>query len=303
MKSKFPSSAWGHAISNVVALIRLRPSASHKYSLLQLVSGREPSLSHLKVISCGVYVPISPPQRIKMGPRRRLGIYVGFNSPSIIKYLEPLTGNVFTACFADCQFDETMFPILRGEIKKLDKQYVTWNSSQISFLDTRSGQCKLEVQNIIHLQQLANELPDAFTDTKRVTKSYIPALNAPSRIDIPETLNESNVCRKHGRPILANVERLQMRLMDVVTAYLYGSLDSDIYMKIPEGLKIPEACKSKPCEISSTKLMNGRSLDRELDPFRPKEHDEDILGPEIPYLSAIWALMYLDSNTPLDIAF
>ncbi|GJU03270.1 hypothetical protein Tco_1113608 [Tanacetum coccineum] len=128
-----------------------------------------------------------------MGPQRRLGIYVGFNSPSIIKYLEPLIGNIFTTRFADCQFDETMFPILGGEIKKLEKQYVTWNSSQISFLDTRSGQCELEVQNIIHLQRLANELPDAFTDTKRVTKSYIPALNTPSRIDIPETLNESNI--------------------------------------------------------------------------------------------------------------
>ena len=27
--------------------------------------------------------------------------------------------------------------------------------------------------------------------------------------------------------------------MDVVTAYLYGSLDADIYMKDPDGLKIP----------------------------------------------------------------
>ena len=37
------------------------------------------------------------------------------------------------------------------------------------------------------------------------------------------------------------LENLKMRLMDVVTTYLYGSLDSDIYMKIPERLKIPEA--------------------------------------------------------------
>ena len=33
---------------------------------------------------------------------------------------------------------------------------------------------------------------------------------------------------------------LKMQLMDVVTAYLYGSLDLEIYMKVPEGLKIPE---------------------------------------------------------------
>ncbi|GJZ75417.1 transposable element, partial [Tanacetum coccineum] len=165
---------------------------------------------------------------------------------------------------------------------------------------------------------------------------------------------------------LANVERLQMRLMDVVTVYLYGSLDSDIYMKILEGLKMPKACKSKPREISKTGFtiiavyvddsniignldeiehtanllknkfeikdlgitkfclglviehlsngifvhqsnytdkipkkfnmdkahlpsspMVGLSLDQELDPFHPKEHDEGILGPEIPYLSGL----------------
>ncbi|GJZ73156.1 copia protein [Tanacetum coccineum] len=49
--------------------------------------------------------------------------------------------------------------------------------------------------------------------------------------------------------------------------------------------------------------MVSRSLDRELDPFHPKELDEDILCPEILYLSAIGALMYLASNTHPDIAF
>ena len=32
-------------------------------------------------------------------------------------------------------------------------------------------------------------------------------------------------------------EKLEMRLMDIVTAYLYGSLDSDIYMKFPRDSK------------------------------------------------------------------
>jgi len=99
MRSSLPSSAWGHAILHAAALIRLRPTAYHKYSPLQLVSGREPNLSHLKVFGCAVYVPISPPQRTKMGPQRRLEIYIGFNSPSIIRYLEPLTGNIFTTRF------------------------------------------------------------------------------------------------------------------------------------------------------------------------------------------------------------
>jgi hypothetical protein len=109
-----------------------------------LVSGREPNLSHLKIFGCTVYVPISPPHRIKMGPQRRLGIYIGFHSPSIIKYLDTLIGDVFTAHFVDCQFDETIFPILEGEKEKLKKQ-VTWNASSISYLDLQSGQCELKV--------------------------------------------------------------------------------------------------------------------------------------------------------------
>jgi hypothetical protein len=38
---------------------------------------------------------------------------------------------------------------------------------------------------------------------------------------------------------LAVQNRLSMQLMDIVTAYLYGSLDSDIYMKVPGGISIP----------------------------------------------------------------
>ena len=36
-------------------------------------------------------------------------------------------------------------------------------------------------------------------------------------------------------------KNLEMQLIDVLTTYLYGSLDNDIYMKLPEGLKMPGA--------------------------------------------------------------
>ena len=42
--------------------------------------------------------------------------------------------------------------------------------------------------------------------------------------------------------------------MDVVTAYLYGSLENDIYMKLPEGFHLPEAYKSSSRENYSIKL-------------------------------------------------
>lgn len=59
---------------------------------------------------------IAPPQRTKIGPQCHLEIYVGFHSSSIIGYLKPLMGDVFTAQFADCHFDETYSPI-RGKKK------------------------------------------------------------------------------------------------------------------------------------------------------------------------------------------
>ena len=55
-------------------------------------------------------VSIALSERTKMSPQRRRGIYVGLDFPSIIKYLEPLTGDVFNARFADCHFNETNFP-------------------------------------------------------------------------------------------------------------------------------------------------------------------------------------------------
>ena len=49
--------------------------------------------------------------------------------------------------------------------------------------------------------------------------------------------------------------------------------------------------------------MEVRSLDVKKDIFRPRDNNEELLGPEVPYLSAIGALMYLANNTRPDIAF
>ena len=56
------------------------------------------------------------------------------------------------------------------------------------------------------------------------------------------------------------------------------------------------------CTLLSTPMVI-HSLDINKDPFRPKEDDEEVLGAEYPYLSAIGALLYLAQCTRPDITF
>ena len=84
------------------------------------------------------------------------------------------------------------------------EKVISWNQLSLSHLDPRTKECELAVQKIIHLQNLANQLPYAFTNPKRVTTSYIPAANAPVRIDVPvgqSVANEPKASVKRGRPV------------------------------------------------------------------------------------------------------
>lgn len=84
MLSKLPFSSWGHVVVLASMLMRLGPAAYHQYSLSQLISGLQPNISHLRKCGCVVRVAIPPPKLTRMGRHCRLGIYVGYYSPSII---------------------------------------------------------------------------------------------------------------------------------------------------------------------------------------------------------------------------
>ena len=69
--------------------------------------------------------------------------------------------------------------------------------------DPCTNQCELEVQRIIHFQNLVDQLPYVFIDTKKVTKSHFSTANALARIDVHERQleNGSKICLKCGGPI------------------------------------------------------------------------------------------------------
>ena len=94
LNTKLPLSAWGHAIIHAVNLIRLRPTAKQDLSSLQLVLGYQPNTSHLHVFCYVVYVPLAPTHRTKLGPQRRLGIYVVFNLHLLLTILSPPQNNL-----------------------------------------------------------------------------------------------------------------------------------------------------------------------------------------------------------------
>ena len=70
-----------------------------------------------------------------MGPQRKLGIYIGYESPSILNYLETITGDPFTARYADYIFDEDHFPALGGnknkKIKRMSRNFMEYKRYSI----------------------------------------------------------------------------------------------------------------------------------------------------------------------------
>ena len=92
-----------------------------------------------------------------------------------------------------------------------------WKNLSLSHLDPYSSTCEQEVQKIIHLQKIANQMSDAFTDLKRITKSHIPAENVPIRIDVPKgpstsvIANESKTLLMCGKPLSSNDQNPRKR--------------------------------------------------------------------------------------------
>jgi hypothetical protein len=83
------------------------------------------------------------------------------------------------------------------------------------------------------------------------------------------------------------LEHLQSGILVHQSAYIYKNLQKY------------NMDKSYPSKAH----MVVQSLDINKDQFRPKDEDEELLGSEVPYLSAIGALMYVANYIRSDVAF
>jgi hypothetical protein len=214
MGSNLPASAWGPAVLHANELLQYRPVAHMTESPYQLLNGEKPSIKHLRKFGCGVYTPIPSPKKTKLGMQRSLGIYVGYESPSIIKYLEPNTGKMFRARFSDCVFDETISPkvgkegaVTNPEGKPLEAKHGLFKEQPKKALvevPTDAIRVNKLVKQIVDLHKMSLAAPDAFASAQGVVKETgicSNYRNKPADIDI--SLPVANVAtprKRQGRP-------------------------------------------------------------------------------------------------------
>ena len=110
-----------------------------------------------------------------------------------------MIGDLFTARFADCIFNEDHFPALGGELYQKECQEIDWNAKGIQFSDPCTTEAEQQVQRIIDLQNITNNHPDAFTDYKGVTKSLHPARNVSKKVEVPNKTTHPQLGKKRGR--------------------------------------------------------------------------------------------------------
>ena len=78
------------------------------------------------------------------------------------------------------------------------RKEIDWNLSKTSHLDPRTNYCEQEVQRIIYFENIVNQLQNIFTNLSRITKSHIPAANAPVQDDVlARQIVKTNESRPH----------------------------------------------------------------------------------------------------------
>ena len=102
LHAKLPSSFWSYAMLHTATLLRYRPTLLNEHSPLEIMTGRPPDVFHFRTFGYRVWVPIFEPERKTIGSHCQEGIYIGFDSPSVIRYVSPKTGTLHKAQFQNC---------------------------------------------------------------------------------------------------------------------------------------------------------------------------------------------------------
>lgn len=141
-----------------------RPIRYHTSFHLKLIFVIEHYISDLRIFEYALYVPIAPPQFTEMGPQRRLRIYKRYLDYHYDEsfFLETSMRVLFTTSIPlPIIILMNHFPQYKGDrINNWRRRLVRINYHYHIFIFEPNKE--LEIQKIIHLQNLVNQLLDAF---------------------------------------------------------------------------------------------------------------------------------------------
>ena len=177
LHAKLSTTFWSHVVFHAATLLKYRSTLLNDHTPTELTFGQVSNVTHLRVFGCRVWVPVAEPHRKTIGSHRQEGIYVGFDSPSILCYVHPVTKTLHQARFANCHFEETSFSslVVPNSSSNLD----FWAPTTFTLnLDPQTALANLEVERLLHFKSFAERLLDGFSSTTRILRNPLPGTSS-----------------------------------------------------------------------------------------------------------------------------
>lgn len=101
-----------------------------------------------------------------------------YESPTLVRYFQSTTVDLYPAILADGHFDETYFPSLGGDMECSHSGFNArnWRGVALCLIKIPHYLKWTNVQRIIDLQKVKDSMLNDFTDIAKVTRSHINAV-------------------------------------------------------------------------------------------------------------------------------
>jgi hypothetical protein len=183
IQARLPWNRWGLAFDHSVYLKNILPVISREISSpIETLTGSAPRTQHLRSFGCQTWYRLNPTDiKSKLEPRARPAVYVGCQSPSLVKLVDQSTGNLIIRMMRDCVFDETSFPGIpafhKSQLGLSDLTTTAVDNSQSTSVDSKVFNAILR-RVIINNNTLSNETLDALRRNERTPKHHYSVIKA-----------------------------------------------------------------------------------------------------------------------------